>query len=52
MCVSCRGGQQAELERSVIKEVSEKLEWIETEVGCVRGLCGSKEQSSFPACPI
>lgn len=30
-------GQHAELGRSVIKEVSEKLEWIETEMGCVRG---------------
>ena len=36
VCVLQRGGQQAELGRSVVKEASEKLECIETEAG---GLC-------------
>lgn len=50
-CVYCRGGQQGELGRGVTKEVSEKPEWIETEVGCVRECCDSKEESSFPTYP-
>lgn len=36
VCVLQREGQLAELRRSVIKEVSEKLERIETKAG---GLC-------------
>lgn len=33
------------------RRLSEKPEWIETEVGCVRECCDSKEESSFPTYP-